>query len=597
VQNDEQVSRRVFLERLAAGALLGAAGACDRMALAQSGSGGWTPPPVLKNPNILIIMVDQMRPPMWMNSSQLAGLSGTLPNIVGRIQNNSYNFEQFYVSATACTASRAGLLTGLYSPQTAMYVNADSAAFPSLNPAFPTWGQAVTALNPAYKGNLWWFGKWHLNPQTGKQPLAQYGFSTGKYPGTSPDEDPTGMANEGTDGGTFNGGGVWASDAMIAEDFGNWLLGQQTYSGQPSSPWCATVSLINPHDICGAPAWFTLPTPPSGVPSEPVYFPPPVGSPNPPVPLFYPNGTPSPWNYENLSSVPNTPTLQVQYANYLNGYVGTVNSWQLYLNQYFWMQTLVDIQVGNVLNALQASAFNNNTIVIFLSDHGEYAGSHGCRLKGFGVYDESIRVPFCVRFPGQTGSISMNQTCSGVDFFGLICDLATGGSGQWRLAYPDLANRQSMWSFLYNNSTETRIAPAPVGIPYILHTFDAGPQFNKSHIVCLRTGAAKLAFYSDWNSCSVIPNSTPPDAEFYDYTTNSSEMGNDYQNPPYPATLSNHEQVLGSWGPPGSGLIGTELNAPLIGTGNDGNPLSEAQASAQQKYFNYFSGTGSCTGI
>jgi hypothetical protein len=61
--------------------------------------------------------------------------------------------------------------------------------------------------------------------------------------------------------------------------------------------------------------------------------------------------------------------------------------------------------------------------------------------------------------------------------------------------------------------------------------------------------------------------------------------------------LSNHEQVLGSWGPPGSGLIGTELNAPLIGTGNDGNPLSEAQASAQQKYFNYFSGTGSCTGI
>jgi hypothetical protein len=178
-----------------------------------------------------------------------------------------------------------------------------------------------------------------------------------------------------------------------------------------------------------------------------------------------------------------------------------------------------------------------------------------------------------------------------------MCDLATGGSGQWRLAYPDLANRQSMWSFLYNNSSETRIAPAPLGIPYILHTFDAGPQFNKSHIVCLRTSEAKLAYYSNWNSCSVIPNSTAPDGEFYDYTNNSFELGNNYSSPPNPQTFTNHNTALGSWGPPGTGIIATELNAPLIGIGNDGNPLSEAQANAQQAYFNYFSGNGSCSGI
>jgi hypothetical protein len=200
----------------------------------------------------------------------------------------------------------------------------------------------------------------------------------------------------------------------------------------------------------------------------------------------------------------------------------------------------------------------------------------------------------------------MNQMCSGVDFFGLMCDLVTGGSGQWRLAYPDLANRQSMWSFLYNNSTETRIAPAPVGIPYIFHTFDAAPQFNKSHIVCLRTkldpaaGAigAKLAYYSNWNACSVYPNATPPDPEFYDYAANTSEMGNDYfsTDPATQNALANHEQILGSWGPPSTGLIGSELNAPLIGTGTDGNPLSQAQASAQQAYFNYVNGSGSCSG-
>jgi hypothetical protein len=142
VQNEEEVSRRIFLERLAASALLGAAGAYSKPAAAESSSGGWTPPPVLKNPNILIIMVDQMRPPMWMSASQSAALSQTvLPNIMGRIQSNSYNFEQFFVAATACTASRSALLTGLYTPQTAMYVNADPGGPPALNPAFPTWAR------------------------------------------------------------------------------------------------------------------------------------------------------------------------------------------------------------------------------------------------------------------------------------------------------------------------------------------------------------------------------------------------------------------------------------------------------------------------
>ena len=71
---------------------------------------------------------------------------------MGRIQSNSYNFDQFFVAATVCTASRACLLTGLYAPQTAMYVTADPGTIaPALNPAFPTWGEALATLNPAYR--------------------------------------------------------------------------------------------------------------------------------------------------------------------------------------------------------------------------------------------------------------------------------------------------------------------------------------------------------------------------------------------------------------------------------------------------------------
>jgi arylsulfatase A-like enzyme len=612
VQNDEDVSRRIFLERLAAGALLGAAGVFDQAARGQSSSGGWTPPPVLENPNILIIMVDQMRPPMWLSASQSAALSQTvLPNIMGQIQNNSYSFDQFFVSATACTASRACLLTGLYAPQHALYIATKPASStPALNPAFPTWAEAVAALNPAYQGNIWWFGKWHLSEDLQASPLLPYGFNTRTYPGGQGPYNyaPDGMANEGVDGGVFNGL-TWASDEMIASDFIGWLQGQAPTTGQPSAPWCATVSLINPHNIFFAPAWFqSSPFPPTNVPLQPIYFPPPSGTP----PSFY-TSQPSPWNYENLQQVPNKPSAQVFWASYLNNDMGTIASWTLYLNQYFWLQNFVDQQVGRVLGTLASSPFASNTIIVFLADHGEYAGSHGLRARGYSVYDESIRAPFYVQFPGQSGSISMNQMCSGVDFFGLLCDLVTRGSGQWRLAYPDLANRQSIWSFLYNNSAETRVAPSPIGLPYIFHTFDEDPTPGiKNHIVGMRTKlnvnagqiGAKLAFYSQWAPCTTYPNSVPPDPEFYDYnpatTDNTMEMGNDYfsANPTTQNTIVEYTQAMGSLGPPSTGLIASELNRPLIGTGNDGNPLSQAQAAAQLAYVNYVNsvnGSGSCT--
>ena len=597
--HDGEVSRRDFLQRVGACALVGATGAGTTPALAQSSGGTWTPPPALKNPNILIVMVDQMRMPMWMNASQLVALSQTvLPNIMGRIQSNAYSFEQFFAAATQCTASRAALLTGLYAPQTAMYVNCEDHLDPALNPAFPTWGEALAALNPAYRGNVWWFGKWHLSAHRSAAPLLPYGFNTRTYPGGSNpfNPSPNGATNEGTDGALF-GGEVWANDAMIAADFIGWLQGQVPTTGQPSSPWCATVSLINPHDICDAPDWMQRsPFPPHRVPRQEVFFRPPTGTPPP----FYAS-IPTPWNFEDLSQVPNKPTLQNWYVNDVNNTVGAVSDWALFLNQYFWLQNFVDQQVGLVLNALASSPFADNTIIVFLSDHGEYAGSHGMHTKGYAVYDEGIRAPFYIQFPGQSGSVAMNQMCSGVDFFGFICDLATCGGRRWQRVYPDLANRQSIWRFLYKNSNETRIAPAPVGLPYILHTFDDNVAAPKGHIVCIRTKldvnagiiGAKLAFYSNWAACTTYPDAAPPDPEFYDYnpltTNNTIETGNDYYsgNPTTQDTIKEYAQLMGSLIPPATGLMGSELNPTLIGTGRDGNPLSQAQAAAQEAYYDF----------
>jgi len=210
----EGVSRRNFLGSLGAGALLGAAGAGAQHMVGAPATAAWTPPPLLQHPNILIIMVDQMRMPVWMTPGQINALATFLPNIMGRIQANSYNFTQHYSAATNCTSARAALLTGLYVPQTAMYITGNSVqgtciqTQPFMDFAFPTWADAMVRVNPAYRGNLWWFGKWHLSLAQSFAPLVPYGFNTRTYPGGAfpYNPSPNGVPNEGSNGGAFGSG-------------------------------------------------------------------------------------------------------------------------------------------------------------------------------------------------------------------------------------------------------------------------------------------------------------------------------------------------------------------------------------------------------
>lgn len=67
---------------------------------------------------------------------------------------------------------------------------------------------------------------------------------------------------------------------------------------------------------------------------------------------------------------------------------------------YFAAVTGVDEQFGRLMTCLREEGLDDNTIVIFTSDHGEMMGSHG--LYGKSVwYDESLLVPFMIRWPGR----------------------------------------------------------------------------------------------------------------------------------------------------------------------------------------------------
>jgi len=298
-----KISRRLFLESVGMGAAGEMAaslwgGMPGAQAVRRHAAAAWTPPPVISNPNILFIIVDQLRYPQWLSGRQLTVYQEQLiPNITQLIANRSYAFDQYYTAATVCSAARATLLSGLYAPQSGCYTETNEQYL--LLPVYWTWGDAIASLNPAYANNVWWFGKWHLSRCTGSTPLVPYGFQTRTYPGGAiGNPDPEGVSNEGTNGGPFEGKTL-ARDSEIAGDFIGWITGQAPTIA-PTTPWCATVSLINPHDIANAPKFNTT------------YFPKPAFPP-PGSPPSLMNAIPSPWNWENLSDLPQKPPLQLAF--------------------------------------------------------------------------------------------------------------------------------------------------------------------------------------------------------------------------------------------------------------------------------------------
>jgi arylsulfatase A-like enzyme len=438
-------------------------------------------------PNILVILVDQMRSPQWFPAQ--ASLDQLLPNLA-RLRTNSVTFGRHYTAATACTPARACLLTGLYAHQSGCLLTQTAPGIPDLHPAFPTWGTALRALG--YQTA--WFGKWHLSLSCD---LSPYGFSGGTCP------SPNGAPGQGL-----------AADPAIATQFATWLAAQGT-----SGPWCTTVSLVNPHDI----GWYYKLS--NQVPAE-----------SQPPSVF----TQLAPNFEALATLQQSkPSTQAAYRQEIEAILGALPDsgsgfpagWLSLLNLYLLLHAYVDGQIGRVLSALAAQpAVAARTIVLFTADHGEYGGSHGLRNKGGAVYEEAIRVPLYVWDPTGTWTSSLatvrTQLTSSVDVLPLLLTLAGGGNA-WRAQpqYAHLATRLDLSTILQN--------PQATGRPYILHTTDEdvveGPIHTPvttvpKHIIGLRLARAKLGLYSYWAPGTLSLQSSGQELECYDYMTMGGQL-------------------------------------------------------------------------
>lgn len=77
---------------------------------------------------------------------------------------------------------------------------------------------------------------------------------------------------------------------------------------------------------------------------------------------------------------------------------------------YYGMISLVDDQVGRILRRLDELGVAENTIVIFTTDHGHFLGHHGLTAKGAFHYEDLLRVPLHVRWPGRVRAGSRSES-------------------------------------------------------------------------------------------------------------------------------------------------------------------------------------------
>ena len=101
------------------------------------------------------------------------------------------------------------------------------------------------------------------------------------------------------------------------------------------------------------------------------------------------------------------------------------DTWRLYRWVYDRMADELDISLSPIVRFLRENGYLENTIIVFLSDHGEMAGSHGLMHKNH-PYEEAQRVPLIICGKGVLQGVrdETTQVNTGVDLLPTLCDIA-----------------------------------------------------------------------------------------------------------------------------------------------------------------------------
>lgn len=327
-------------------------------------------------PNILWICTDQQR---FDTIACLGNPHIRTPNI-DRLVSEGVTFTRAFSQSPVCTPSRASFLTGRY-PRTTL-VRQNGQAIPPDEILITR-----TLADAGYDCGL--IGKLHLAPcQSRVEKRIDDGYRVFHW---SHDPFPTwGHANEYT-AWLESKGYKWrdlyhpkghAYAGVPAE------LHQTTWCADRGidfiktgsrAPWCLSINIFAPHHPFDPPGEYLEKYDPDALP-DPAYQP---------------------------GELENKPVFQKvdhdgAYGGMLLGFSKmTPQQRRRVTAAYYAMIEHVDHNVGRLLQALDDAGQRDNTIVIFMSDHGELLGDHGVYLKGPYTYDCSLGVPLIVRWPDR----------------------------------------------------------------------------------------------------------------------------------------------------------------------------------------------------
>jgi len=104
----------------------------------------------------------------------------------------------------------------------------------------------------------------------------------------------------------------------------------------------------------------------------------------------------------------------------------TEDQWRLHRWTYCRLTEMVDREIGVVLDALRQAGLEDNTLVVFTSDHGDMDSAHKMEHKSV-LYEESVHVPFVMSYKGviPSGVVDDEHLISnGLDLLPTLCDYA-----------------------------------------------------------------------------------------------------------------------------------------------------------------------------
>ncbi len=337
-------------------------------------------------PNLLFIHSDQ-------HCSNVTGCYGDqvieTPNLDALAEQGAV-FENSYCSAPICVPSRASMLTGKYPHQNEVWTNEHS-----LDSSIPTMAHAMggAGYSPVLAGRMHFIGPDQLHGYASRTVgdhssnfLGGLAVDRGVLDGTAgPDRISLELSGPGQNA-------YQVHDEYVTASAVNQLnrLGVRKRAGLPIKPFSLTVGYMLPH-------------PPYVAKSEDYRcYKSRVGMPQKPMPFSEDLHPFLKWwrKYSKIVSVTDEEIKRARAA-------------------YWGMTARLDALIGEVLTALRTNGLDQNTLIVYSTDHGDMLGEHGLWWKHT-FYEESARVPLIMTWPGVirpsqrveqvVGHVDMNAT-------------------------------------------------------------------------------------------------------------------------------------------------------------------------------------------